>query len=430
MHNALKRLFVSAMILVVSGLIVGCGENSVSSENVKSVENEIEVSYSWWGNDPRHIYTMEALSKFAELNPEIKVKSVYGVWDGYEKRNRVRMNSKTETDVMQINYAWLTTYSSDGEGYYDLRELSDYIDFSNFSDEDLEFGEMNGKLNALPIAYNTPCLYYNKAIFDEYGLDIPETWDDLSEVAAVLGKHGIYTLGMTKKHAFLLMISYYEQTSGKRFFGENGEVLLSESELEELLDMYKKMIDEKILVPLGNFERGMLTTGEMAGAMCWISDTGNYCGSIESGGGVPVLGEYLSVKGYTGRLGWYVKPATMYAISKNTSNPEQAAKLLDFLVNSEEVALLQKDEKGIPVSKTVLNVLVENDILNGMSFDANQKMLDERERLSVMIPIMEDEAIIDVFKEQMDAYAYEKVGGAEAAHTLYENLHKKDKESE
>ena len=69
---------------------------------------------------------------------------------------------------MQINYGWLSQYSPDGEGYYDLYQLSDYIDLSGYSQADLDFGTVNGKLNALPIAYNSTVTFYNKDIFDKY----------------------------------------------------------------------------------------------------------------------------------------------------------------------------------------------------------------------------------------------------------------------
>ena len=44
------------------------------------------------------------------------------------------MNSKTETDVMQINFGWLSEYSADGRGYYDLEKVSDVIDLSVYSE--------------------------------------------------------------------------------------------------------------------------------------------------------------------------------------------------------------------------------------------------------------------------------------------------------
>ena len=101
-------------------------------------------------------------------------------------RKQVWMISQTETEVMQINYAWLDTYSRDGSGYYDLYQLKDYIDLDNFTKEDLAFGEKNGKLNAIPIAFNTSTVYYNKKIYDAFGLSLPESWDDYFKAAKML----------------------------------------------------------------------------------------------------------------------------------------------------------------------------------------------------------------------------------------------------
>ena len=59
------------------------------------------------------------------------------------------------------------------------------------------------------------------------------------------------------------------------------------------------------------------------------------------------VGEYICEPGAKS-LGWFVKPATMYAISNNTEHPEAAAKLLNYLLNGEEMNLkydkLSRDE--------------------------------------------------------------------------------------
>ena len=47
---------------------------------------------------------------------------------------------------MLINYGWLDTYSSDGSGFYDLNTLSDYIDFENYTEEELAFGTKKWKI--------------------------------------------------------------------------------------------------------------------------------------------------------------------------------------------------------------------------------------------------------------------------------------------
>ena len=90
---------------------------------------------------------MDGVDEFQKRNPDIDVEYHYGDWNGYEKRVQVWMKSHTETDVMQINYAWLDTYSRDGSGYHDLYQLKDYIDLDNFTKEDLHLRKM-AKLNA------------------------------------------------------------------------------------------------------------------------------------------------------------------------------------------------------------------------------------------------------------------------------------------
>ena len=119
-----KRL-ASLAIIVSLALCSLCGcdrEDAGVTRFTLETEKKAEVSFSWWGNDVRHNYTMEAITVFREQNPDLKVVPVYGVWSGYEKRYNLKMMSDSETDVMQINYAWLSKYSPDGEGSFSCSE--------------------------------------------------------------------------------------------------------------------------------------------------------------------------------------------------------------------------------------------------------------------------------------------------------------------
>ena len=197
------------VIIIAAGVVFAIIRMSMtgnSGETVTNRQNETKIQMSWWGNDGRHMYTMEGVDLFQEKNPDIDVSYRYGEWNGYEKRNKVWMESHTQADVMQINYAWLEEYSSDGTGFYDLNELSDYIDLDNFNDEEKSYGMKGGKLNALPIAMNTHTFYYNQDVLDQYGLDVPESWDDLFTLGAAIAGDDRYALGMSKKQLFLLLI--------------------------------------------------------------------------------------------------------------------------------------------------------------------------------------------------------------------------------
>lgn len=94
-------------------LLSGCAGSQAA---VTEFAEPVEITLSWWGNDPRHEYTIEAVKRFETIHPEITVKCNYSEWSGYQTRNNIQMISGTEADVMQINYAWIEQYSPTGMG--------------------------------------------------------------------------------------------------------------------------------------------------------------------------------------------------------------------------------------------------------------------------------------------------------------------------
>lgn len=411
-----KKVLSLLMIGLSVAMLTGCGEV------VKKSTETATIDFSWWGKDNRHMYTMDGVNLFQEKNPDIKVDYTYGEWSGYERKNRVWMESHTEADVMQINYAWLSTYSADGNGYYDLNELKDYIDLSSFDEKDLEYGMIDGKLNAIPIAFNTSTVAFNKDLYDKYNLEYPKNWDDLFKAAEEFSKDDIYVLGMAKKHLLLMLIAYYEQTTGKNVFDKDGNLLIDEEGIGYMLDFYKELIDKKVLIPMEQFDdKTTFASGKITGCVFWISDADNYCDALEDKGYTPEISKYF-LNENADLSGIYMKPATMYAVSNVTEHPEQAAKLLDYLVNDTDMAILQGTEKGVPVSKKAVQYLEENGALDSYGYMAYENMQEEKDILNVMIPIMESEEIIDAFKKNADAYIYDVGDRDEIIKTIYEEI--------
>lgn len=422
MKKLLPLLLIPTLLLSGCTSLDGALGTSVFQQAETIHEEKTPIRFSWWGNDNRHEYTMNGIGIFEDQNPTIKVKNSYGVWQGFEKRMRVAMESHTESDVMQINYAWIDQYSPDGTGFYDLYELADYIDLSNFDDVDLQYGVKNGKLNALPIAFNSYEFYYNKAIWDKYGLEFPKNWDEAFAAAEVMQKDGIYPFGYVKKQAFMVALTWFEQTHGKCVFTDEGKLNINSDELGEMLEFYRDMIDKKLMMPIDDFDKGKFADGSVAATMCWVSDAGNYCSSLEKKGGVPAIAGYI-IPEDAKLTGWYIKPATMYAISSYTEHPEEAAKLLDFLINSPEMATLQKAEKGVPVSKSA-KTTVENIPGEDMGYEllASDYMNENIEKLAIIKPVMENDEIISAFKSYGDEYIFGKMTLKECSEQLYADI--------
>ncbi|MBR6385368.1 MAG: carbohydrate ABC transporter substrate-binding protein [Ruminococcus sp.] len=410
-----KKIKIISLLCAVLPLF-SCG----SQTTVHSHKEQKIVTLSWWGNDARNEYTIQAVAEFEKLHPDIKVKCSYSEWSGYESRSRVQMMSNTESDVMQINFAWLSEYSPDGTGYYDLEKLSDIIDLTNYSDDMLEYGRKNGVLNAIPIAMNAETIYLNKTMLNEYGLDIPHTWDDLFDCAKVLSKDGIYLLSGPSKSVWLYAITYAEQLSGKKFM-DGDKFNFTEKELETMIEFYHRLVDENVMPQVEYFRKIDIDNKLYAGTVAWVSDAVNYLGTLCDSGENVIAAEYTSFPNIESGTGWYAKPATMYAVSKNTECPDEAALLLDFLCNSRETAELQGVEKGIPLSKSAREHLDKIGMLSGIQYEASQ-IMENNPYMSKMNPLMENAKIIDGYIEACNEVIFDKAKSKEAAEMLYEQI--------
>lgn len=400
----IKRGLTLLLTAAMSLALAGCAGQNNNTE-IEQNEGSRKISVSWWGNDPRHQYMLQGLELFQEQNPDIYVSHSYGVWNGYERRYQIMMYSHQETDVMQVNYAWLYRYSPNGDNYYDLNELSDEIDFSNFTDEDLETGTVNGHLIALPIAYNMTAIFYNKDIYDSYGLELPKTWDDLKKAAEVMSGDGIYPVTMVSKHLFLLQIARFEQETGRKLFAKDGSYQGNAEDTKLILEEYKQMVDEKIMPPVDESDTTAFQQKKAAGIACWASEAGRNTQDLLDQGVEVELGDCPMSEDAKAN-GWYMKPATMYSISRDSADPEAAGKLLNFLLNDPEFAVMQGTEKGVPVSKSAVKALQDQGMLEGLDFTASQMIQNNQAQMGMMIPILEDSDIQNAYVDCCNKYYY------------------------
>lgn len=401
---------ITAMLLCVT-MLVSLTACSSSQITLKEEAKKTTISFSWWGTDDRHDYTMKAIKLFEKKYPNIKVKMEYAEWTGYDKKTDVKMKSNTEADIMQINFSWLNKYSADGAGFYDLSSLSN-LGLTNFSDELLGYCKSNGVLNALPIAMNSKVFLYNESIYKDFGLEIPKTWDDLFAAAQVMSAKGVYPLELDEAGLFFICVGYVEQTTGKSLFDSSNQIAFTAEDVKMMIDFYKSMVDAKVVVPVADKDTTGFDKGSYAGTLQWITNAEKYKGKVEALGDTITVGQVPVLEGAS-TTGWYLKPAAMYAMSKNTEHPEEAALLLDFLLNDSEVAKLQGMEKGVPVSKAAKQALTDAGALEGIQNDAQQ--VSDGMKLQIMGPYVENTKVQGALKSAIDQVLYGGVSSDEAA---------------
>ena len=127
------------------------------------------------------------------------------------------------------------------------------------------------------------------------------------------------------------------------------------------------------------------------------------------------------LKGENGESGgWMIKPSVLYAVSKDTSYPDEAAAFMNFMLNDAECAKILGTTRGIPASKYAEETLEENGLLEGLAHD-NDEMLNELDTVTIS-PYMEMTRMKEFYNSAIEKVSYGETDTETAAHELYSQM--------
>lgn len=384
------------LALILTGILavtsfIGCGKKETKTNApaeksaIEDPNKKVELRFSWWGGDTRHEATNKAVAAFMKKYPNITVKTEFGGWDGWQDKFTAQVAGKTAPDVMQTNWNWLTIFSKDGNGFYDLNKVSKEIGLSNYSADALKTTTVNGKLNGIPVSMAGRVFYYNKTTWDKFGVKTPETWDDLMAAGSKF-QSGSWPIDISSYDAWLLAITYVEQKTGKQFIDNNGKLLYTVDDFKMGLQFYKDLLDKKVGVDLktrvsdgGASDAAVATMkrwieGNYGGAFEWTSSASKLSSPLKEKKNELVLGK-LPIPSDAKSSGVILKPSMLFSINKDTKYPKESAALLNFILNDPEGVKLMGMERGIPLSKGAYDTLKGEGKLKGLEFDGTEWLL-------------------------------------------------------
>lgn len=412
MKRKAKRIGAALTALAIVGMC-GCAHRSEVAHETKA-----EITFSWCGDDEIHKGTLEGIRAFND-STDITVVPEYSEPGVYNDTLISLMSADMQADVIEISYEMFYQYSADGDRFYNIYELTDNIDFSTYPTGTLTCGIVNGNLYGVPYNFNSLCFVYNKTLYDQYGLDIPTSWDDLFNAAEVMGKDGIYPIALSEEGLWICCCAYFEQTTGKKIFKDR-MIDLQAQDYEVMINFYRKLMDKNVTKPGYYFDKNEFEKGSAAGVACWASDTGFYEEAGRRMNSQAVLGTPLMTQKPLAS-GWYRKPSGLYAISKKTASPDEAAEFLNYLINSSEMTVYTGLARGVPISRSAMETLEARNMLSGLEVEANRRSADIFS-VDMMSPFFEDEAIISEFIDICESVLYGKTTANSAAYTAKKHI--------
>lgn len=142
------------------------------------------------------------------------------------------------------------------------------IDNGWVSEDLAEYYTFDGKQYCVPLNIAYWVMYYNIPIFEEHGIEVPETWDDLMQAAADLKAAGVTPFYTTSTlFTFVWFETLVAGTDPDLYRGlETGEVSYTDPEIVEIMNTWKEQQDAGWFTDPGSTTdpAAMLNNGEMA----------------------------------------------------------------------------------------------------------------------------------------------------------------------
>lgn len=201
-----RRMHLSAFAAVAAlGAITlaGCGQSGSAGDDSSSEDLEILVS-SASASDAAFAAISDA---FEAANPDIKVTLSAVDNDTYPATKSSRLTAGNVDIVVLKSFVETPDFAKDSTSddvllaqAGGLVDLTDEDFMKNYTSSVLETQAIGGKQFAVPtgLSYSTG-VYYNKAIFDQYGLSVPTTWSELESVMSTLAAGGVTPFGIGGK---------------------------------------------------------------------------------------------------------------------------------------------------------------------------------------------------------------------------------------
>ncbi|WP_407319172.1 extracellular solute-binding protein [Isoptericola halotolerans] len=339
-----------AATAVLTLVLTACSGGD-STEAGDGEGGDVTLTVAWWGNDDRAAKYEESIDLFEEANPNVTVQTQFQAWDDYWTARNTEAAGQSLPDVFQMDLSYLRQYGSTGQ----LADLSgSSIDTAGFEEALLSSGQIDGAQYGVPTSQNTLALFYNGDLLDELGIEPPAegyTWEDYNAFAAEVSAAGagmdpqVYGTG-DYTGTFWFFLQWLIQ-QGTEPFTTDGQLAFDEAQMTEFLNLASELRESDQLFPAERTTQilplGGFTVNEAASEMSWD----NFLAGYISDSGTENIQMLPMPSGDNGPQQFW-KPSMLLSSGANSEHPEEAAALIDFLVNDPEVGKIFGTSKGVP----------------------------------------------------------------------------------
>jgi len=356
MFKATKSLFTLVLALVLTFGIAGCTTEGEDNDNDTSGTTE-EITLKFFSNLPdrtsgQGLLEQTLIDKYMEENENVTIEVEALQDEPYKQKFQSYVAGNDLPDIFMVWGQPAFFQAVMENGYAAELDQSDYDDYGFFGGSTSDFS-YEGKLYGLPRNQDVTVVYYNKAIFEEYDVEVPTTYEELLSAVEVFKDTEVAPMSINGKDKWILNLFFQDlvvKVSGDQdtiYNAIDQETTFSTDEdIRQAAVLYKELVDA------GLFQSSYLSADYGAAINLFLQEKAAmfYMGAWEVGmasnaDNSESFKENVEVMAFptvpegkgntTDLLAWN---GGGYAVSENSEQKEEAIKLLNFMMDPDNWA--------------------------------------------------------------------------------------------
>ncbi|MCK9286713.1 MAG: extracellular solute-binding protein [Sphaerochaetaceae bacterium] len=368
----MKKFFVIMFVVLTgSALLFAAGVPESATQKEDTV-----IRWAYWGSGERVTISQQAIELYESRNPGVKINPEVsgGAGDHFVKVD-TQLAGGNGPDIIQM-----------GGNIYDyanvLLPLDVYagkvLDVDVIDPSAVASGTIDGELKGVSTGVTMPSLVINKTLIQNSGAPLPPksmTYPEFREYLVMLkGKlpKGVYPMqdiGVTSNNS--TPFGYWTRYNGTPLYDAKTKTTsVSAADAQKYLELFKDYRDNGLVPPAeiaagyaeNNADTAAIIAGKVAISYLYTNQLSGYQAATTD------ELDLIEFPGAAATKALWQAPSQFYTVNKDSKNPEETVKFINFLVNDPDAAKILGNNRGASASATARAA--------GASSEADQKILD------------------------------------------------------
>ncbi|MCL3862140.1 ABC transporter substrate-binding protein [Actinotalea sp. K2] len=351
-----------ATAAAVSLVLAACSSSGSAGSGSGGDGDPVTLRVGWYGGEPVHAAMEEALDQYEAENPGVTVEVSRAAFADYFDRLATETAGRSAPDVTRMSMSFFADYAGRGS----LLALDDLVGETiqmDALDPDVrESGVLNGEYFGVPQSAISHALVVNPELIESLGAETPSsewTWDEFGDWSKQLGQANPGFYGTSDMGNELQAFEVFVRQNGAELFTDDGTALgFDQAVLEEWWTYWQSMREESGAPPAevtaegGGFESSALTQGIAATTYAWVQQIVFFQELNED---TLELQPMPRLDG--GDPGQFLKALDFWSIASTSEHPQEAAELVNFLLNDPAAVESIGLTLGVPPSQAARDTL-------------------------------------------------------------------------